>query len=167
MGDNSPDAASDHPEESFHIWSFTGRVIPWSAHWCSVFGLDDSDWLEVDYHNLNLLATCWILCLPRVWYIFYRYSFAGGRVLTWGRGTSGRLGHVEMVNCLHPKYVESLEGVFITHASAGWNHSGFVSGFFLSASSVNLIWDWIIILHTVRFLLLEYFTSSYSSVTLI
>ncbi|XP_009801857.1 ultraviolet-B receptor UVR8 isoform X1 [Nicotiana sylvestris] len=51
----------------------------------------------------------------------------GGRVLTWGRGTSGQLGHVEMVNCLHPKYVESLEGVFITHASAGWNHSGFVS----------------------------------------
>ncbi|XP_019257039.1 PREDICTED: ultraviolet-B receptor UVR8 isoform X2 [Nicotiana attenuata] len=51
----------------------------------------------------------------------------GGRVLTWGRGTSGQLGHGKMVNCLHPKYVESLEGVFITHASAGWNHSGFVS----------------------------------------
>ncbi|XP_015074849.1 ultraviolet-B receptor UVR8 isoform X3 [Solanum pennellii] len=51
----------------------------------------------------------------------------GGRVLTWGRGTSGQLGHGEMVNCLHPKSVEYLEGIFITHASAGWNHSGFVS----------------------------------------
>ncbi|KAJ8569897.1 hypothetical protein K7X08_006474 [Anisodus acutangulus] len=51
----------------------------------------------------------------------------GGRVLTWGRGTSGQLGHGEMVNCLHPKSLESLEGIFITHASAGWNHSGFVS----------------------------------------
>lgn len=51
----------------------------------------------------------------------------GGRVLTWGRGTSGQLGHGEMVNCLHPKSVESLEGIFIKHASAGWNHSGFVS----------------------------------------
>ncbi|XP_059316696.1 ultraviolet-B receptor UVR8 isoform X1 [Lycium ferocissimum] len=52
---------------------------------------------------------------------------SGGKVLTWGRGTSGQLGHEEMVNCLHPKSVESLEGIFITHASAGWNHSGFVS----------------------------------------
>ncbi|XP_070043931.1 ultraviolet-B receptor UVR8 isoform X1 [Nicotiana tomentosiformis] len=51
----------------------------------------------------------------------------GGRVVTWGRGTSGQLGHGEMVNCLRPKYVESLEGFFITQASAGWNHSGFVS----------------------------------------
>lgn len=66
-------------------------------------------------------------------------GFAGGRVLTWGRGTSGQLGHGEMVNCLHPKSVEYLEGIFITHASAGWNHSGFVSGFILSASAINLM----------------------------
>ncbi|CAN4124399.1 unnamed protein product [Withania somnifera] len=52
---------------------------------------------------------------------------SGGRVLTWGRGTSGQLGHGEMVNCLHPKSLDSLEGIFIKHASAGWNHSGFVS----------------------------------------
>ncbi|CDP00277.1 unnamed protein product [Coffea canephora] len=51
----------------------------------------------------------------------------GGRVLTWGRGTSGQLGHGEMVNVLQPKPVESLEGFVITHVSAGWNHSGFVS----------------------------------------
>ncbi|XP_055810139.1 ultraviolet-B receptor UVR8 isoform X2 [Solanum dulcamara] len=51
----------------------------------------------------------------------------GGRVLTWGRGNSGQLGHGEMANCLHPKSVESLEGIFIKHVSAGWNHSGFVS----------------------------------------
>ncbi|CAK9137071.1 unnamed protein product [Ilex paraguariensis] len=50
-----------------------------------------------------------------------------GRVLTWGRGTSGQLGHGEMVNSLQPKPVESLESFVITHVSAGWNHSGFVS----------------------------------------
>ncbi|PHT34012.1 hypothetical protein CQW23_25812 [Capsicum baccatum] len=66
-------------------------------------------------------------------------GFAGGRVLTWGRGTSGQLGHGEMVNCLHPKSLESLEGIFIKHASAGWNHSGFVSGFIPSASAMNLM----------------------------
>lgn len=52
----------------------------------------------------------------------------GGRVLTWGRGTSGQLGHGEMVNSSQPKIVEGLEGVVITHVSAGWNHSGFVTG---------------------------------------
>lgn len=52
---------------------------------------------------------------------------SGGKVLTWGRGTSGQLGHSEMVNSPHPKLVISLDTYFITHASAGWNHSGFVS----------------------------------------
>ncbi|GAA0142081.1 guanyl-nucleotide exchange factor [Lithospermum erythrorhizon] len=51
----------------------------------------------------------------------------GGRVLTWGRGTSGQLGHGEMCNSLQPKLVESLQSLVITHVSAGWNHSGFVS----------------------------------------
>ncbi|KAK6160030.1 hypothetical protein DH2020_003411 [Rehmannia glutinosa] len=51
----------------------------------------------------------------------------GGRVLTWGRGSSGQLGHGEMVNSLQPKIVKALEGFVITHVSAGWNHSGFVS----------------------------------------
>ncbi|KAL0358023.1 UNVERIFIED_CONTAM: Ultraviolet-B receptor UVR8 [Sesamum calycinum] len=52
----------------------------------------------------------------------------GGRVLTWGRGTSGQLGHGEMVSSLQPKAVKALESFTITHVSAGWNHSGFVSG---------------------------------------
>lgn len=52
----------------------------------------------------------------------------GGEVLTWGRGNSGQLGHGEMVNSLlTPKPVLSLESYFITHVSAGWSHSGFVS----------------------------------------
>lgn len=58
------------------------------------------------------------------------FFFEGGKVLTWGRGTSGQLGHSEMVNSPHPKLVMSLDTYFITHASAGWNHSGFVSGMF-------------------------------------
>ncbi|XP_031100037.1 ultraviolet-B receptor UVR8 isoform X1 [Ipomoea triloba] len=52
---------------------------------------------------------------------------SGGRVVTWGRGTSGQLGHGEAVNNLQPKAIEALGGFVITHVSAGWNHSGFVS----------------------------------------
>lgn len=54
---------------------------------------------------------------------------ADGTVLTWGRGTSGQLGHGEMINSLQPKLVKALEGLVITHVSAGWSHSGFVSGY--------------------------------------
>ncbi|XP_057448340.1 ultraviolet-B receptor UVR8 isoform X2 [Lotus japonicus] len=51
-----------------------------------------------------------------------------GKVLSWGRGSSGQLGHGEVVNnALEPKIVTSLDGYFITHVSAGWSHSGFVS----------------------------------------
>ncbi|XP_020257110.1 ultraviolet-B receptor UVR8 isoform X2 [Asparagus officinalis] len=50
-----------------------------------------------------------------------------GKVLTWGRGTKGQLGHGEVVNCLKPKHVESLDRFVITNVSAGWNHSGFVT----------------------------------------
>ncbi|CAA3018319.1 Hypothetical predicted protein, partial [Olea europaea subsp. europaea] len=45
----------------------------------------------------------------------------------WSWGTSGQLGHGEMVNSLHPKPVKAVEGLVISHASAGWSHSGFVS----------------------------------------
>lgn len=51
----------------------------------------------------------------------------GKTVLTWGRGTSGQLGHGNLVNSLEPKPVELLKNYNITHVSAGWNHSGFVS----------------------------------------
>ncbi|XP_057493669.1 ultraviolet-B receptor UVR8 isoform X2 [Actinidia eriantha] len=51
----------------------------------------------------------------------------GGRVLTWGRGSCGQLGHGEMVNSLQPQPVQFFEGLFVTHVSAGWNHSGFVT----------------------------------------
>ncbi|MCL7051380.1 hypothetical protein MKW94_016022 [Papaver nudicaule] len=50
-----------------------------------------------------------------------------GKVFTWGRGTSGQLGHGDSTNCLNPKPVKLLETLFISHVSAGWNHSGFVS----------------------------------------
>lgn len=52
---------------------------------------------------------------------------SGGKVLTWGRGTSGQLGHGEMISSLIPNPIKSLEDIFITHVSAGWSHSGFVS----------------------------------------
>ncbi|XP_059648896.1 ultraviolet-B receptor UVR8 [Cornus florida] len=50
-----------------------------------------------------------------------------GKVLTWGRGTSGQLGHGDLVNSLQPKPLEVFKSTVVTHVSAGWNHSGFVS----------------------------------------
>ncbi|XP_074274522.1 ultraviolet-B receptor UVR8 isoform X2 [Silene latifolia] len=53
---------------------------------------------------------------------------SGGKVLTWGRGASGQLGHGQVVsNCLNPKLVDCLSSFNICQVSAGWNHSGFVS----------------------------------------
>ncbi|XP_051146069.1 ultraviolet-B receptor UVR8 [Andrographis paniculata] len=52
---------------------------------------------------------------------------SGGRVLAWGRGSSGQLGHGEMADCSQPTEVKALEGFEITCVSAGWNHSAFVS----------------------------------------
>lgn len=57
-------------------------------------------------------------------------NFVGGKVLTWGRGNSGQLGHGDMDCLLSPKIVMSLESYCITQVSAGWSHSGFVSGSF-------------------------------------
>ncbi|KAF9623820.1 hypothetical protein IFM89_005405 [Coptis chinensis] len=50
-----------------------------------------------------------------------------GKVLSWGRGTSGQLGHGDMKNCLYPFPVKCLESFVVSYVSAGWNHSGFVS----------------------------------------
>ncbi|KAK7368131.1 hypothetical protein VNO80_10153 [Phaseolus coccineus] len=53
---------------------------------------------------------------------------SAGKVLSWGRGNSGQLGHGEVLsNALFPKAVTSLDGYFITHVAAGWSHSGFIS----------------------------------------
>ncbi|KAF6164335.1 hypothetical protein GIB67_029218 [Kingdonia uniflora] len=56
----------------------------------------------------------------------------GGRpcseVLSWGRGTSGQLGHGDLENCLYPKGISFFERFVVSHVSAGWSHSGFVSG---------------------------------------
>ncbi|XP_061351951.1 ultraviolet-B receptor UVR8-like [Gastrolobium bilobum] len=55
-------------------------------------------------------------------------KYPHGKVLSWGRGNSGQLGHGKVVNnALYPKTVTSLDGYIITHVSAGWSHSGFVS----------------------------------------
>lgn len=47
--------------------------------------------------------------------------------MTWGRGSSGQLGHGEVENSIQPKLVQALESLNVTHVSAGWNHSGFVT----------------------------------------
>ncbi|KAK7274714.1 hypothetical protein RIF29_15811 [Crotalaria pallida] len=53
---------------------------------------------------------------------------SSGKVMSWGRGNSGQLGYGEIVNnALCPKTVTSLDAYVITHVSAGWSHSAFVS----------------------------------------
>lgn len=49
-------------------------------------------------------------------------------MFSWGRGTSGQLGHGDMANCSSPKPISFFEDYSVTQLSAGWNHSGFVSG---------------------------------------
>ncbi|KAL0795426.1 hypothetical protein Bca101_066803 [Brassica carinata] len=51
----------------------------------------------------------------------------GGKVLTWGRGNSGQLGHGDILDSSLPKPVSFFEGYVVTQASAGWSHSAFVS----------------------------------------
>lgn len=51
----------------------------------------------------------------------------GGRVVTWGRGNCGQLGHGDMITSAQPKPVKFFESFVVTHVSAGWNHSGFVT----------------------------------------
>ena len=71
--------------------------------------------------------------LNNSFYYYYFFCWAAGNVLSWGRGNSGQLGHGETLsNSPSPKLVTLLESFVITHVSAGWNHSGFVSGFSLS-----------------------------------
>ncbi|CAO2171662.1 unnamed protein product [Urochloa humidicola] len=50
-----------------------------------------------------------------------------GEVFTWGRGTHGQLGHGNLDNIPHPKFVKFLENHIVTCVSAGWNHSGFAT----------------------------------------
>ncbi|KAJ0257754.1 hypothetical protein HA466_0085680 [Hirschfeldia incana] len=51
-----------------------------------------------------------------------------GKVLTWGRGSSGQLGHGDILDSTLPKPVSFFDNrVVITQASAGWSHSAFVS----------------------------------------
>uniref|UniRef100_A0ACD5W246 Uncharacterized protein n=2 Tax=Avena sativa TaxID=4498 RepID=A0ACD5W246_AVESA len=50
-----------------------------------------------------------------------------GEVFTWGRGTHGQLGHGNVENIPHPKFVKFFENYTITCVSTGWNHSGFVT----------------------------------------
>ncbi|KAK6922074.1 Regulator of chromosome condensation, RCC1 [Dillenia turbinata] len=50
-----------------------------------------------------------------------------GKVITWGRGTSGQLGHGDILSCSQPSYVKSLDNFAISYVSAGWAYSAFVS----------------------------------------
>ncbi len=48
--------------------------------------------------------------------------------MTWGRGLSGALGHGNESSWNLPNPVKSLQGIKISSAAAGWNHTAFVTG---------------------------------------
>lgn len=73
------------------------------------------------------------------------------KTFTWGRGTSGQLGHGNLLNTLQPKSVDVLDNLNLTNVSAGWNHSGFVSGsdyslpfLIISSTTFRLIWFFVL-----------------------
>lgn len=53
--------------------------------------------------------------------------FECGDVATWGRGQAGALGHGDETTITVPRFISSLQGIRISHAAAGWNHSAFVT----------------------------------------
>ncbi|CAM6042599.1 unnamed protein product [Sphagnum compactum] len=50
-----------------------------------------------------------------------------GEAMTWGRGLSGALGHGNESSWNLPNPVKSLQGIKISSAAAGWNHTAFVT----------------------------------------
>jgi len=46
-----------------------------------------------------------------------------GKMLTFGGGEHGQLGHNDRVNKVKPTLVQALEGTFITQISCGWSHT--------------------------------------------
>ncbi|CAK9214357.1 unnamed protein product [Sphagnum troendelagicum] len=50
-----------------------------------------------------------------------------GEAMTWGRGLSGALGHGNESSWNLPNPVKSLQGIKISIAAAGWNHTAFVT----------------------------------------
>lgn len=76
----------------------------------------------------------WVVAVVVYLFIYFSsYSFGfdlmeGGEVVSWGRGSSGQLGHGDLLNRLVPEPVKLFEDCCVVNISAGWNHSGFVSG---------------------------------------
>lgn len=68
-----------------------------------------------------------------------------GDVATWGRGQAGALGHGDETTITVPRFISSLQGIRISHAAAGWNHSAFVTGvsqsFLVSQPDFRLIFS--------------------------
>jgi len=60
--------------------------------------------------------------------LFLCHAAGGGKVVSWGRGKSGQLGHGDCESIMQPKLVGSLENISISSMAAGWSHSAFVSG---------------------------------------
>ncbi len=55
-------------------------------------------------------------------------AVGNGEAMTWGRGLSGALGHGNESSWNLPNPVKSLQGIKISSAAAGWNHTAFVTG---------------------------------------
>ncbi len=65
--------------------------------------------------------------------------------MTWGRGLSGALGHGNESSWNLPNPVKSLQGIKISSAAAGWNHTAFVTGLLGPILSRQCTSSWIMV----------------------
>lgn len=86
-------------------------------------GREQDEWIPQFVPSLANLAISSISCGGAHALALLR----GGRVVSWGRGKSGQLGHGESESISKPKLIKSLEDIVICNVSAGWSHSAFVS----------------------------------------
>ncbi|KAK1552874.1 hypothetical protein Q3G72_024799 [Acer saccharum] len=108
------------------------RVWSWGA---GTEGQLGTGRLEDEYspqllHQLHFLSSVTVLACGGAHVLALT---SGGRVFSWGRGNSGQLGHGDnnnnnMLNsCCCPEPIAFFDHHSLTHVSAGWSHSAFVS----------------------------------------
>ena len=81
---------------------------------------------SIEKIRLKKIASGWDHCLA---------LDESGRVLSWGSGQNGKLGHGTEENIAVPCYITSLENVNITFIAAGSEHSSAIS-------ETGLVYTW-------------------------
>lgn len=105
-------------EQKHEVWSWGAGTDGQLAT-----GRQEDEWLPQLVESLSSLQISTIACGGAHALALLR----GGKVVSWGRGKSGQLGHGDCESLMQPKLVGSLENISISSMAAGWSHSAFVS----------------------------------------